>query len=381
MINLKRFYPILPLCLLVFSAVACTTANSQTSSSPIVFLTTPVTQQVVEKNVTPSITSTMSPSVTPTIPIEITSTPTLAPPSSTPTPTPTPWYSHPPFPVDAPVFGYVREPATSRMFASLEDAVSSSSKNYKFAYNVVYVQVLEGKQSGGKEYLKVIFDGHERWMRSEDVVVVDIARFAGVVMDEEGKLPSTSDSIGIVITDTVSESGGSYYRGEALAVLQIDDQGGKVRISETDDLPLERIVLIPVSVERQDTRYPCRRIVVDISSNSLAAYDEACNLRFATLISTGLLPGSTPTGIYRIASKEAFHTFRAPPEIRKVLENYIFENVPFTMVFSGYYALHSVYWHNAFGTSTSHGCINLSLADAQWLYTWADEREWLFIQW
>jgi lipoprotein-anchoring transpeptidase ErfK/SrfK len=37
-------------------------------------------------------------------------------------------------------------------------------------------------------------------------------------------------------------------------------------------------------------------------------------------------------------------------------------------------ALHGTYWHNAFGTGArmSHGCINLTIEDAQWLYEWAD---------
>jgi hypothetical protein len=28
-------------------------------------------------------------------------------------------------------------------------------------------------------------------------------------------------------------------------------------------------------------------------------------------------------------------------------------------------------WHDRFGTPVSHGCVNLSLADARWLFDWA----------
>ena len=40
---------------------------------------------------------------------------------------------------------------------------------------------------------------------------------------------------------------------------------------------------------------------------------------------------------------------------------------------SGGVALHGTYWHNRFGTGArlSHGCINLPLRAAAWLYDWA----------
>jgi lipoprotein-anchoring transpeptidase ErfK/SrfK len=43
------------------------------------------------------------------------------------------------------------------------------------------------------------------------------------------------------------------------------------------------------------------------------------------------------------------------------------------MYINGGVALHGTYWHNNFGTGTrmSHGCINLPLSSAAWLYDWA----------
>ena len=34
-------------------------------------------------------------------------------------------------------------------------------------------------------------------------------------------------------------------------------------------------------------------------------------------------------------------------------------------------ALHGAYWHNNFGTPMSHGCVNLPLDFATWLFDWA----------
>jgi hypothetical protein len=33
-------------------------------------------------------------------------------------------------------------------------------------------------------------------------------------------------------------------------------------------------------------------------------------------------------------------------------------------------ALHGSFWHSSFGSTRSHGCINLSPADARWLFNW-----------
>ena len=31
-------------------------------------------------------------------------------------------------------------------------------------------------------------------------------------------------------------------------------------------------------------------------------------------------------------------------------------------------ALHGAFWHHAFGTAHSHGCVNLAPVDARWLF-------------
>jgi lipoprotein-anchoring transpeptidase ErfK/SrfK len=53
---------------------------------------------------------------------------------------------------------------------------------------------------------------------------------------------------------------------------------------------------------------------------------------------------------------------------------YYLEEVPWTMFFDEGRALHGAYWHDEFGYRHSHGCINLSLTDAHWLYRWVEEE-------
>ena len=47
-------------------------------------------------------------------------------------------------------------------------------------------------------------------------------------------------------------------------------------------------------------------------------------------------------------------------------------NVPYVMYFYGAYSLHGAYWHNDFGRPRSHGCVNLPVADAKWLFYWTE---------
>ena len=52
---------------------------------------------------------------------------------------------------------------------------------------------------------------------------------------------------------------------------------------------------------------------------------------------------------------------------------YYTEDVPWVQYFHNGYAFHGAPWRSSFGYSGSHGCINLPVSDAKWLYDWASE--------
>ena len=52
---------------------------------------------------------------------------------------------------------------------------------------------------------------------------------------------------------------------------------------------------------------------------------------------------------------------------------YHMEDVPYTFYFNGNQALHGAYWHDEFGTQQSHGCVNMSLTAAYWVYDFLSE--------
>jgi lipoprotein-anchoring transpeptidase ErfK/SrfK len=109
-------------------------------------------------------------------------------------------------------------------------------------------------------------------------------------------------------------------------------------------------------------------IVVNLSDQWLYAYagDEQV---FAAPVSTGRDGMNTPTGTYWIYSKLKSQTMDGVTDG----EYWVVPNVPNVMYFNGGVALHGTYWHNKFGTGAriSHGCVNLPLKAAAWLYDWA----------
>ncbi len=85
-------------------------------------------------------------------------------------------------------------------------------------------------------------------------------------------------------------------------------------------------------------------------------------------VSTGREGFETPTGTFHILTKLESQTMEG------VIggEYYNVPNVPWVMYFTDLgHALHGTYWHNNFGTPMSHGCVNLPMDVAEWMYQWA----------
>lgn len=85
-------------------------------------------------------------------------------------------------------------------------------------------------------------------------------------------------------------------------------------------------------------------------------------------ISTGVRAHPTPKGTFSILKKIPVHLYKG--------KDYYYPNTRWNMQFlpsaAGSYYIHGAYWHNNFGTPMSHGCVNVSYADIESLYNWAD---------
>jgi lipoprotein-anchoring transpeptidase ErfK/SrfK len=106
-----------------------------------------------------------------------------------------------------------------------------------------------------------------------------------------------------------------------------------------------------------------RWIEIDLSGQRLIAW-EGKNQVYAIFVSTGKDASPTPTGVFSIQSRYRYARMQGA--------DYDVADVPYTMYYSGNYAIHGAYWHNRFGTPVSHGCINVAVNHARWLFNWAE---------
>lgn len=103
-------------------------------------------------------------------------------------------------------------------------------------------------------------------------------------------------------------------------------------------------------------------IDVDLSQQRLYAY-AGDTLMNSFVVSTGTWQTPTVTGKFNIWIKVRSQAMSGP--------GYYLPDVPYVMYFYKDYGLHGTYWHNNFGTPMSHGCVNLTIPDAEWLYNFS----------
>lgn len=87
---------------------------------------------------------------------------------------------------------------------------------------------------------------------------------------------------------------------------------------------------------------------------------------FSCLVSTGISRYPTLTGRFRIWGKFLYDDMEGGS--REAGDFYFLPKVPYVIYFYQSFALHGTYWHRNFGQRMSHGCINLSIPDAKYLY-------------
>ena len=140
-------------------------------------------------------------------------------------------------------------------------------------------------------------------------------------------------------------------------------------VVETDKGFLPRSSLRIISWKNPPARVPvgAKWVFVDLEQQTLTAY-EGESAVYATLISSGkkAIDSETHVGLFQVEYKLAFSDMHGDPEAP-----YTVDRVPDVLFYNQDEGLHGAYWHDRFGLPMSHGCVNLSLADARWLFAWA----------
>lgn len=109
-------------------------------------------------------------------------------------------------------------------------------------------------------------------------------------------------------------------------------------------------------------------IEVDLSEQRTTAYERATPVN-SYLVATGTKGHETVQGEFAIWHKTKSQTMSGGSKADGSYYN--IDNVQWVSYFYEDYALHGAWWRKQFGYPASHGCVNMTNADAQWIFEWA----------
>ena len=317
---------------------------------------------------TPTPTDTVAPlsSVTATVTLTPTETPTL-----TPTPEPA-WYQT----LD-PALGALKYQYSevvnnrAKVYASFQDAVAKTGNfGYLPDYPAYVAYTTSRTSNDGHAYFLTNYG----WMDGNDLRSLTPSTFSGILVTRDVPF-----RFGWVLTETESVNADgmpvqAYSRYQVVhEVPAVTQKPGFIAVGADEWLPETSVALVTPAVPAEAGQ-ACRFIYVNLARQTLTVYDK-CKPIFATLISSGK-NSWTFEGRFAILYKVEYSSITPPAESTS---EYYIEGVPYFMTYSGNFGFHAAYWHDAFGSAASHGCINLAPADARWLFDWAGLGERVFI--
>ena len=275
----------------------------------------------------------------------------------------------------------------AKVYASLEDAIKKGEVVKKLDSPFSFISYTDEAVVDGKRYYMVEYGG---WMTAND-----ISRIGTPSLFQGKSFSQTPDRIfGWIAFPTFTKrtpgfSSDDYtehevYRYDLVQVYatEIVDGIEWYMIGPDEWIPEKREWQRMIGRVIPNTTPPegvdnGRWIEVNLKDQTVAVYDQN-QMVFATMIASGIEPFWTQPGLFQIYQKYDSTPMRGAFEADRS-DAYYLEDVPWTMYYDEARALHGAYWHNGFGTPRSHGCVNMSVGDARWLYDWAGEGDWVYV--
>ncbi|SFR95119.1 Putative peptidoglycan binding domain-containing protein [Microbacterium sp. cf046] len=201
--------------------------------------------------------------------------------------------------------------------------------------------------------------------RGTYVVTADAAAIQPYV-DGLAPLVDRAAENGTVITD----SGGDVLREVAPGISgrQLGDTSSVASDFATQLDAGNGVFSLPVTEVAPVITTLARRIEVNLSQQQAFLFENE-QVVASWYISSGRDGFNSSTGSFRISAKLESQNM-GNPDLTKA-PYYYTENVPWVMYYNADEALHGAYWHNNFGNQMSHGCINMPVDAAAYVYTWA----------
>lgn len=213
-------------------------------------------------------------------------------------------------------------------------------------------------------------------------VTPDVAASWLSVVDEDGQLSISADPAaiqatvdglaGVVdrapVTETnIVDSAGTVLRQEQVGATgrTVGDTSG---VAEDFAQQLEAgngAFALTVTETPFEVVSLARRIEIDLGSQRAMLFENG-NVVQSWAVSTGLPGTLTPTGNFKVFAHTRMQDMGCYPNAP-----YCTEDVPWITWFTTNIGFHGTYWHNNYGQRMSHGCVNLPIDLAKYVYDWS----------
>jgi lipoprotein-anchoring transpeptidase ErfK/SrfK len=265
-----------------------------------------------------------------------------------------------------------------QVYGSLDAAQSLSGGRY-MPNGFRYFSYIQRAEPGDGVYYQVKTG---EWVWGGDVRRITPPKYRGMVFLETPR----NDFAFVIEMDTPAYRGPDYNAGLSgnsytrfdVAPLYGEAEGpdGTIwyRVGLTDWLPKRTIAAVHINTTPPEGVENNRWIEVDLFQQVLMVYEDN-ELKFVTLVSTGVEPLYTKPGLFQIYERKETEVMTTGDPS----DYYYLEDVPWTQYFDEARALHGIYWHPWLGYNNSHGCVNMSIADARWVWEWADEGDYVYV--
>lgn len=224
-----------------------------------------------------------------------------------------------------------------------------------------------------------------QWVKSDTVTDADVSEFAGVEITAPLERPfawmlapvKPSAYPGGPPVEAYEEV--ARYSLMNIYAAEVVDGWNWYLVGQDRWIQQIRVAKVVPVARPADIADTDRWIAIDLFEQTAVAY-EGDKMMWATLISSGLPQWSTYEGLFNIYQRWLYGPMTGAsgqPDF------YYIENIPYIMYFDNDIALHGAYWHDRFGYRQSHGCVNLSIMDAWWLYEFTRPEEhndtWVYV--
>ena len=285
-------------------------------------------------------------------------------------------------------YGQVRT-SNAPVYGSLEDAQKGKKENaiQRIGASFSYVSYVDEAVIDGARYYMV---APGAWMTANDVIRVSAPRFQGLTFSETPRitfgwiLTYLSQTPQVQTKKTPGYEADDYtgnYLNNHDVVWVYDTRKIKdwewYLVGPDEWIPQNVIARVIPNSTPPPGIIGDRWIEINLFEQTLSVYEEK-ELVFASLIASGLDPFWTRPGLFQIYEMVETTPMRGAFAADRS-DAYYLEDVPWTMYFDERRAIHGAYWRANLGFPQSHGCVNMSIGDAQWIYNWAQPGDWVYV--